>query len=112
MELKARKKAAPPMPMRPRRKPQERPAKQEKVDSYPHMITIRCNSMIYDTIQNMLSTAHAAADFTYTSIADVIRSALGAYQRGMRLTELEEKGEKVMTTIRVDPTTRDFYASL
>jgi hypothetical protein len=68
--------------------------------------------MLYDTIQNKLSTAHAAADFTYTSIADIIRAALGAYRQGMALTELEEKGEKMMTTIRVDPTTRDFYSAL
>ena len=113
MELKARKKIQlPQLPARVRRKSQEKPAKPDKADTYPHMITIRCNTMLYDTIQNMLTTAHTAQDFTYTSIADVLRAALGAYQQGMALTELEEKGEKLMTTIRVDRHTRDFYASL
>jgi hypothetical protein len=30
----------------------------------------------------------------------------------MSLTELEEKGEKLTTTVRVDRTTKDFYSSL
>ena len=63
-------------------------------------------------MQNMLSVAHIAQDFTFTSIANVIRAALAKYQKGMRLTEMEELGEKLMTTVRVDRGTRDFYASL
>lgn len=68
--------------------------------------------MLYNTIQNMLAASHTAQDFTYTSVADVMRAALGAYREGLSLTELEEKGEKVTTTIRVDRATKDFYSSL
>lgn len=60
----------------------------------------------------MLAASHAAQDFTHTSVADVIRAALGAYRGGMSLTELEEKGEKLTTTVRVDRVTKDFYSSL
>jgi len=60
----------------------------------------------------MLAASHTAQDFTYTSIADLIRAALAAYRDGMPLTELEEKGEKLTTTIRVDRAIKDFYSSL
>ena len=60
----------------------------------------------------MLTASHIAQDFTYTSSADLIRAALAAYRDGMPLTELEEKGEKLTTTIRVDRATKDFYSSL
>jgi hypothetical protein len=110
MELKARKKAAASRkqsaPRQRRRDPQPKP------DSYPYLLTIRCNTLLYNTLQNMLSSAHTAQDFTFTSVADVIRAALAKYQQGMRLTEMDEPGEKLMTTVRVDRGTRDFYASL
>lgn len=110
MELKARKKATTPYkrstPKQRQRDPQVKP------DSYPYLLTIRCNTLLYNTIQNMLNVAHTAQDFTYTSIADVIRAALGKYQQGMRLNEMDEPGEKLMTTVRVDRGTRDFYAGL
>jgi hypothetical protein len=68
--------------------------------------------VLYNTMQNMLSVAHTVQDFTHTIIADVIRAALGKYQQGMRLTEMDEPGDKLMTTVRVDRGTRDLYASL
>lgn len=110
MELKARKRTQAPTPApvvtpRPRKAP-------EKAEHYRYMITIQCNTMLYDTIQNMLTASHAAQDFTYTSIADVIRAALVAYRDGMPLTELDEKGVKLTTTIRIDRAIKDFYSSL
>src|SRR5262249_23304593 len=110
MELKARKKTQAPAPIASvKASPRQAP---EKPEHYRYMITIQCNTMLYHTIQNMLTASHAAQDFTYTSIAQVIRAALAAYRNGMRLTELDEKGEKLTTTIRVDRTTKDFYSSL
>ena len=91
MELKARQKATTP------RKQAAPPHRQRdphtKPDSYPYVLTIRCNTLLYNTIQNMLNVAHTAQDFTHTSIADVIRAALAKYQKGMRLTEMEEPGK-------------------
>ena len=82
------------------------------VGAYSENIYIRCNTMLYHTLQNMVTTAHAAGDFTYVSVADLIRSALGAYASGMGLTELDQPGEKIATTIRVNKGLRDFYGSL
>jgi hypothetical protein len=79
---------------------------------YNHSIYIRCNSMLYNTMQNMLFTAHAAQDFTYVSVADLVRAALQAYSDGMPLTELAQKGEKINTTIRVDEGLKTFYQNL
>src|SRR5262249_24945443 len=110
MELKARKKPQAPVPIP---MVQSRPAKApKKTERYHYVITIQCNTMRYHTIQNMLAASHTAQDFTYTSIADLIRAALAAYRDGMPLTELEEKGEKLTTTIRVDRAIKDFYSSL
>ncbi len=116
MELQARKKKAPVAPVSSRKRPS--PARPEvkphdvKDDVYSDVLQIRCNTLLYDTIHNMILSSHTAQDFTYRSPSDVIRSALQAYQDGMELTELEEQGEKVSTTIRVDRAMKTFYASL
>ena len=60
-----------------------------RTGSYREVIGIRCNTILYNSIQNMLSASHAAQDFTYTSAVDFIRSALQAYKDGMALTELD-----------------------
>jgi hypothetical protein len=68
--------------------------------------------MLYDTIQNTLLAAHASQDFTYVSVSDFIRTALQNYSDGMSLTELDQKGDKISTTIRVDKELKDFYHNL
>jgi len=80
--------------------------------NYTHSLSIRCNALLYSTIQNWLAVAHTAQDFTYTSVADVIRAALEAYRNGLVLTELDEQGECKQTTIRVTKTQAEFYQSL
>jgi len=79
---------------------------------YNHSIYLRCNAMLYDTIQNTLLAAHASQDFTYVSVSDFIRTALQTYSDGMPLTELDHKGDKISTTIRVDKGLKDFYHNL
>lgn len=90
------------------------PKQQEKTTNgkYNHSIYIRCNAMLYNTMQNILLASHTAQDFTYVSVADFIRAVLHAYSDGMPLTELDRKGEKISTTIRVDERLKDFYQSL
>jgi hypothetical protein len=121
MEIRARKKkpAAAPAKAKPRQagKPPPRlvPAPEpepKRAGAYREVIGIRCNTMLYNSIQNMLSAAHTAQDFTYTSAVDFIRSALQAYKDGMVLTELDQKGEKTALTIRTDPALKNFYTSL
>lgn len=90
------------------------PQKQAEVtgSGYTQSIYIRCNAMLYQTISNMLTSAHTAQDFTYVSVADFIRAALSAYKDGMPLTEIDERGEKINTTIRADEALKNFYSSL
>jgi hypothetical protein len=120
MEIRARKKkpeAAPKARPRQAGKPSPRlvpaPAPEPKrAGAYREVIGIRCHTMLYNSIQNMLSASHAAQDFTYTSAVDFIRSALQAYKDGMVLTELDQKGEKTALTIRTDAELKNFYTSL
>ena len=83
-----------------------------QVGAYSQNIYIRCNTMLYHTLQNMVNSAHTAGDFTYVSVADLIRASLEAYAKGMQLTELDQTGEKMATTIRVNKGLRDFYGTL
>ncbi len=93
------------------KQPIEQRAKAES-KSYPYPITIQCNTLLYTTIQNTVKTMHTANDFTYTSVTDVIRAAIKAYQEGMELTELERKGKKKQTSIRLEETSYNFYKEL
>ena len=84
----------------------------EPTNTYEHSITIQCNTLLYTTLQNTLKAMHTGNDFTYTSVTDVIRAALKAYQEGMELTETEQSGKKKQTSIRVDDSLYKFYKSL
>jgi hypothetical protein len=81
-------------------------------NNYEHSITIQCNALLYTTLQNKIKALHTGNDFTYTSVTDIIRAALIAYQSGMELTELESGGKKKQTSIRVDSSLYKFYKSL
>ena len=91
------------------------PVETAKIESrtiYEHSITIQCNALLYNTLQNTIKALHTGNDFTYTSVTDLIRAALKAYQSGMELTELEQPGKKKQTSIRVDDSLYKFYKSL
>ncbi|HEY9828761.1 MAG TPA: hypothetical protein V6D19_25345 [Stenomitos sp.] len=81
----------------------------EKETSFTHSVTVQCNTLLYTTLQNMIASAHTGNDFTYTSVADVIRASLQAYKDGMELTELEERGTKKQTSIRLSTELYEFY---
>ena len=87
-------------------------SKATKESTYTHSITVRYCTLLYTTLQNMIAAAHTANDFTYTSVADVVRAALQAHKEGMELTEADEPGEKRQTSIRVTTELHDFYKSL
>ncbi|MGL4758348.1 MAG: hypothetical protein ACRCXZ_03355 [Patescibacteria group bacterium] len=86
--------------------------KSEANNTYEHSITIQCNTLLYTTLQNTIEAMHTGNDFTYTSVTDVIRAALKAYQDGMELTELDQPGKKKQTSIRIDIYLYKFYKSL
>jgi hypothetical protein len=77
-----------------------------------YSLRVRYDTILYDTLQNMIRSSHAAQDFTYPSLADFIRAALQAYKDGMILTELDQNGPKVETSLRVDRELWQFYKSL
>lgn len=87
-------------------------ASSEPINTYEHSITIQCNTLLYTTLQNTVTALHTGNDFTYTSVTDIIRAALKAYQEGMKLTEIERSGKKKQTSIRVDDSLYKFYKSL
>ena len=111
MELRARNKrkdifAPPPAP------PVIAEGSRVEKDTPRYSITVRYDTLLYDTLQNMIRTAHTAQDFTYTSLADFIRAALRAYKDGMVLTELDQNSPKMETSLRVDRDLWLFYKSL
>jgi hypothetical protein len=81
-------------------------------ESAHHSITVRYDTFLYDTLQNMIRSSHTAHDFTYASLADFIRAALKAYKDGMVLTELDRGGPKLETSLRVDRELWLFYKAL
>lgn len=85
-------------------------AKPEKTKN--KTLNFQINAILYNTVQNIISSLHTSQDFTYVSSTDFIRKALNAYKEGMELTELDEKGEKINTSIRVDQDLKDFYSNL
>ena len=86
--------------------------KRAEKDTLRYSITVRYDTLLYDTLQNMIRSAHTAQDFTYTSLADFIRAALRAYKDGMVLTELDQSGPKMETSLRVERDLWLFYKSL
>lgn len=87
-------------------------ASDETPNTYEHSITIQCNTLLYTTLQNTVKALHTGNDFTYTSVTDIIRAALKAYQEGMELTEIDRAGKKKQTSIRIDDSLYKFYKSL
>jgi hypothetical protein len=77
-----------------------------------YSVRVRYDTILYDTLQNIIRSSHAAQDFTYPSLADFIRAALQAYKDGMVLTELDQNGPKVETSLRVDRELWQVYKSL
>ncbi len=114
MDLKAKKKQKTPEVNEVKSSTKEIIEQSPKAESrsYSHPITIQCNTLLYTTMQNMVKAMHTANDFTYTSVTDVIRAAIKAYQEGMELTELDEKGKKKQTSIRIEENTYNFYKEL
>lgn len=80
-------------------------------ETYSETISLQFNTLLYTTLQNMIDGAHVSNDFTYTSVADVIRAALIAYQEGMELTELDQAGDKRNISLRITKSQYEFYQS-
>ena len=66
---------------------------EEKIDLYNNtknivdkkncIISLRVNTLLYDTLHNYLSAMHNVSDYTFSSISDILRHIL---------VQIEEKG--------------------
>lgn len=110
MKLNARKKEQP-LPQKTTSDASPKASESSEVN-YTHNISLQCNTLLYTTLQNIISSSHTANDFTYSSVTDIIRTALDAYQNGMELTELDEPGERKQISIRVTQMQQKFYRTL
>ena len=88
------------------------PVETSEDTKYNQSITVRYGTALYDTIQNIIESSHAAQDFTYITSSDFVRAALKAYQDGMQLTALDEPDTKRETKLRVSADLKTFYQSL
>ena len=73
MELRARKKSQEgvlPLSSEPATVGENR----AEIVSPRYSITVRYDTLLYDTLQNMIRASHTAQDFTYPSLADFIRA--------------------------------------
>lgn len=111
MDLRAKKKKQSQL-QKPPISPRVETATNESDNTYDRSITIQCNALLYTTLQNTIEAMHTGNDFTYTSVTDIIRAALKAYQEGMELIEIDRGGKKKQTSIRVDDSLYKFYKSL
>jgi Arc/MetJ-type ribon-helix-helix transcriptional regulator len=105
MKITAREKRNKPEPV-------NMPARESEEQSTALLsLPIRCNTILYSTISNMIEAQHTGGDYTFPSVSDVIRSAIQARKEGMDLTELAQEGNKKATTIRVNQELFDYYKS-
>ena len=88
------------------------PVSDLRKDRQDYSINLAINTLLYNTMQNIISSSHTANDFTFLSVTDVIRKAIEEYKNGMELTEIDEKGPKTATTIRINEELKKFYDEL
>lgn len=80
------------------------------------IISLRINTLLYDTLHNYLLSAHNISDYTFSSISDILRNIL---------EQLENKKEQscntmydnsdsayIELTLRVKKEQKDFWATL
>ena len=92
--------------------PAPKPVEPLQEEALEKSIQIQCNTILYDTMQNMITSAHTAGDYSFGSVADVIRNAIAEYKDGMQLTEVAKVGEaKTTTTLRISASMHTFYKS-
>jgi hypothetical protein len=85
---------------------------EEKKQAYTELIQIQVNTLLYDTLQNMVNVSITGQDFSFTSVTDFIRAALEAYKNGMKLIEQDQPGDRKQTSMRVTKELHEFYKTI
>ncbi|HSR68783.1 MAG TPA: hypothetical protein VLU25_12670 [Acidobacteriota bacterium] len=75
---------------------------------FPHTVRMALTADLYGTLQELLSSAHAAGNYRYTSLAALVRAAFRAYRDGAPLTAGVASGPKRHSTLQLD---EDLYAA-
>ncbi|MCC8417266.1 MAG: hypothetical protein LN588_01840 [Rickettsia endosymbiont of Bryobia graminum] len=79
---------------------------------YNYKITTRINNLLLNTLKNIVLSDRTGGHYKYTSISDIIRSALEAYKNGMDLMVQREQGQYQETSFKVSQELKDFYMAL
>jgi hypothetical protein len=87
----------------------------DNLDKKDCIIALRINTILYNTLHNYLSAMHNVADYTFTSVSDILRYILLQMENG----KLSNKGTLhfddktyVEITFRVDEKQKKFWSNL
>ena len=79
------------------------------------VISLRINTLLYDTLHNYLVSAHNVSDYTFNSISDMLRHILEQLEdnklRGDGTTK-DDNPNYIEITIRVNQKQKEFWAKL
>jgi len=102
----------PPAESREGKRPPSAAAPPAEGPRYPHTVRLSLNADLYAALQELLESAHAAGDYRYTSLPDLIRAAFRAYRDGAPLTAAAAPGPKKHSTLQLDGLLYEAYRKL
>ena len=98
---------------------------EEKIDLYNNtknvvdkkncIISLRVNTLLYDTLQNYLSAMHNVSDYTFSSISDILRHILVKIEeKGSYIDQIisDKETEYTEMIVRVTHNQKQFWKSL
>ena len=98
---------------------------EEKIDLYNNtknvvdkkncIISLRVNTLLYDTLQNYLSAMHNVSDYTFSSISDILRHILVKIEeKGFYIDQIisDKETEYTEMIVRVTHNQKQFWKSL
>lgn len=98
---------------------------EEKIDLYDNtknvvdkkncIISLRVNTLLYDTLHNYLSAMHNVSDYTFSSISDILRHILVQIEeKGFYIDQIisDKETEYTEMIVRVTHNQKQFWKSL
>lgn len=79
------------------------------------IISLRINTLLYNTLHNYLSAMHNVADYTFSSISDILRHVILKIEKGELPTKeatISNDKTYIEITIRVSEQQKKFWTSL
>lgn len=80
--------------------------------SYPHDLSVRIDVLLYEVVDNFVTSANIGGDYSFTSAADFIRAAIRDHAGGKKLEAKAEGKKKKRMTLRVDDAVKAHYEGL